>query len=168
PGSARETQGPVAASACYPPAPYHSSAWRARLMDVTYDAIVEIDRDLRARSLDLHAKHWAIHAVRGGPAPPPRVSRAPADREDEWRLQGACDAAYESVAIPSELPRAQEVTVEVMVRNLSWRLWTSEHSARPILLSYHWLDPARRAVEYDGLRTRLPRPLAPGDGCAAA
>src|SRR5262249_60940382 len=114
PGSARETQGPVTWLRVGRPAPYPSSAWRARLMDVTYDAIVEIDRDLRARSLDLHAKHWAIHAVPGGPAPPARVSRAPADREDEWRLQGACDAAYESVAIPSELPRAQEVTVEVM------------------------------------------------------
>src|SRR5262249_13395408 len=62
PGFALEIQGTVAGFDVYPPAPYHSSAWRARLMDVTYDAIVEIDRDLRARSLDLHAKHWAIHA----------------------------------------------------------------------------------------------------------
>ena len=37
---------------------------------------------------------------------------------------------------------------------------------RPILLSYHWLDTRRAAVEYDGLRTPLPRPVPPGESCA--
>jgi len=32
----------------------------------------------------------------------------------------------------------------------------------------HRLDAQRRRVEYDGLRTPLPRPLAPGESCSAA
>jgi SAM-dependent methyltransferase len=169
-GFAVEFEGTVAGFDVYPPAPHHSTAWRARLMDAAYDAVVHIDRDLHAQGLDLHAKHWAIDAVRGATAPARRVSRPPADRADaspEWRVQGSFDASYGGANIPAELPAGQEVTVETTVKNLSWRTWTSE-TERPILVSYHWLDPSRRVVEYDGMRTRLPRPLAPGDQCAAA
>jgi len=170
-GFSIELEGTVAGFDVYPPAPHYSSAWRERLMDVAYDAVVRIDRDLRARGLDLHAKHWTIHAVRGAESPSARSSRAPDDRggtRGEWRVQGAFDAAYGGAKIPRHLPAGQEVTIETMVKNLSWRTWTSEIAGRPILISYHWLDASRRAVEYDGLRTRLPRPLAPGDECEAA
>jgi SAM-dependent methyltransferase len=169
-GFTLEIAGTVAGFDVYPPEPHYSSPWRARLMDTAYDAIAAIDRDLRERSLDLHAKHWAIYAVRGGTAGVSRPSRAPAVSDDrsDWRVQGAYDASYSGAAIPSELPSAHEVTVEVTVRNLSWRAWTSERTDRPILISHHWLDPSRRVVDYDGLRTPLPRPLAPGEACTAA
>src|SRR4030095_6711528 len=99
--------------------------------------------------------HWVIHAVRGAVGDAPRPSRAPdtPDAPPEWRVQGAYDAAYLSSEIPSELPRRQEVTVEVTIRNQSWRIWTSERAPHPILISHHWLDSLRRSVEYDGLRT---------------
>jgi SAM-dependent methyltransferase len=170
-GFALEFTGTVAGFDVYPPSPYDASPWRARFMDVAYDTIAEIDRLLRDRALDRHAKHWAIHAVRGaslegpGPSPPPIETSEP---PSEWRLQGAYDTAYSGAAIPGELPHGQEITVEVTVANRSWRPWTSESAQRPILLSYHWLDAARRVVDYDGLRTPLPRPLAPGEDCLAA
>jgi SAM-dependent methyltransferase len=170
-GFALEIAGTVAGFDVYPPAPHESSAWRAHAMDGVYHAIVQIDRDLHARGLDRHAKHWTIHAVRGAAAQAPRATRTPAFRDDDsadWRVQGAFDAAYSGAAVPAELPHAQEISVEVGIRNLSWRPWTSERAERPILISYHWLDSSRRAVEYDGLRTPLPRPLAPGDACDAA
>ena len=59
----------------------------------------------------------------------------------------------------------QDVTVDLTVRNSSWREWRSEQTPHPILLSYHWLDARRGPVEYDGLRTPLPRPLPPGESC---
>jgi hypothetical protein len=55
---------------------------------------------------------------------------------------------------------------DLTVRNSSWREWRSEPTPHPILLSYHWLDASRGPVEYDGLRTPLPRPLPPGEACA--
>jgi SAM-dependent methyltransferase len=169
-GFSLEIVGTVAGFDVYPPAPTHASDWRAQMMTAAYDAIVRIDCDLYTRGLDLHAKHWAIHAVRGPSPKSPRETRAPIDRQDavELRVQGSFDAAYPNAAIPSELPPGQDVTVEVTIRNLSWRPWTSDAAGRPVLISYHWLDASRRTVDYDGLRTPLPRPLAPGDECVAA
>jgi SAM-dependent methyltransferase len=169
-GFAVEFRGTVAGFDVYPPAPHYASPWRARMMDAAADVIADIDRELHARALDRHAKHWAIHAVRGAAGDAPDPSRAPlaAEPPPEWRVQGAYDAVYALPEIPPELPRAQEVTVEVTIGNRSWRAWTSERAQQPILIGHHWLDTARRAVEYDGLRTPLPRPLAPGEDCRAA
>lgn len=169
-GFTLEIKGTVAGFDVYPPAPRYSSPWRARMMDAAGDIVAEIDRELHTRALDLHAKHWAIHAVRGGAGEPPRPSRMPAVTEPlpEWQVQGSYDAAYAAPAMPPDLPRGQEVTIDVTITNRSWRVWTSERTERPILISHHWLDSARRAVDYDGLRTPLPRPLAPGDECVAA
>ena len=170
-GFAVELRGTAAGFDVYPPSPHYSSAWRARVMDMTYDAIVEIDRELYARGVDLHAKHWAISAIRGTPSGRSRRSQPPAGSSEpppEWRLQGAYDATYVGQTMPAELPRGQGVTLEVRVRNQSWRTWTSEGTDRPILISYHWLDANRRVVDYDGVRTQLPRPLLPGADCEAA
>ena len=170
-GFSLDITGTVAGFDVYPPEPHHSSAWRARAMDAAYAAVAEIDRELRARDLDLHAKHWAIHAVRGAAADRRRVSRAPADGvvdAPELRVQGSFDAAYAPTDLPAELPHGQEVTVGARIRNQSWRTWASEDVERPVLISYHWYDSSRRAVDYDGLRTPLPRPLAPGAECDAA
>ena len=170
-GFSLDIVGTVAGFDVYPPEPHHSSAWRARAMDAAYDTIVGIDRDLRARDLDLHAKHWAIYAVRGAATHAPRASRPPSDRVPAppgLQVQGSFDASYTFPDVPPELPRGQEVTLGVRIGNQSWRTWVSEGVERPILLSYHWYDSSRRAVDYDGLRTPLPRPLAPGAECAAA
>ena len=169
-GFSLDIAGTVAGFDVYPPEPHYTSAWRARAMDAAYGAIAEIDQELRARDLDLHAKHWAIYAVRGA-AERSRVSRKPLDGvvdAPELRVQGSFDAVYTATDVPSELPRAQEVIVGARIRNQSWRTWTSEGIDRPVLVSYHWYDSSRRAVDYDGLRTPLPRPLDPGAECEAA
>jgi SAM-dependent methyltransferase len=170
-GFALEIRGTVAGFDVYPPAPYYSSPWRARMMDLAGDLIADIERELYARSLDVYAKHWVIHAGRGGTIDGARPARRPeqtGDAPTAWRVQGAYDAVYPSSAIPSTLPLGQDVTVEVTIRNQSWRVWTSEGLDHPVLISHHWLDAGRRPVDYDGLRTPLPRPLAPGDECVAA
>jgi SAM-dependent methyltransferase len=187
-----EIRGTVAGLDVYPPLPGYHSACRARAMHAAYDLLTSIDDDLYRRSLDLHAKHWAIYATRGGavlspggfapPDPParslagtpdsPRRSRgslAPLVRSPEppgLHVQGAFDAAYTDPDIPEVMRTLQDVTVDITVRNSSWREWRSEQTPHPILLSYHWLDARRGPIEYDGVRTPLPRPVAPGESCA--
>ena len=163
-----EMRGTVAGLDVYPPVPGHTSAWRARAMQAAYELIVSIDDDLYRRSLDLNAKHWAIHASRTGKSAERRPARVPAARPEPpgLHVQGAFDAAYSDPDIPDVMRASQDVTVDLTVRNSSWREWRSEQTPHPILLSYHWLDAQRGPVEYDGLRTPLPRPLPPGEACA--
>ncbi len=53
--------------------------------------------------------------------------------------------------------------VEVAITNQGRLSWSSD-AQPPFYVSYHWLDEdMRRVVMYDGLRTRLPRTLAPND-----
>jgi hypothetical protein len=42
--------------------------------------------------------------------------------------------------------------------------WRSD-GGQPVDVSYHWLSPARTTIEFDGLRSALPRALGPGDTC---
>ena len=169
-GFVMEIRGTVAGLDVYPPLPGHTSAWRGRTMQAAYEMLVSIDDDLYRRSLDLHAKHWAIHASRAGTPSP--AERRPERVPESWpeppelHVQGSFDAAYSDADIPAVMGAAQDVTVDVTVRNSSWREWRSEQTAHPIHLSYHWLDARRGPVEYDGLRTPLPRPLPPGEACA--
>ena len=137
-------------------------------MQAAYELLVSIDDDLYRRSLDLHAKHWAIYASRGGAPVTRRPERVPASVPEPaaLRVQGAFDAEYSDPDIPEVMGTSQDVTVDVTVRNSSWREWRSEQTPHPILLSYHWLDARRGPVEYDGLRTPLPRSVAPGEACA--
>lgn len=59
---------------------------------------------------------------------------------------------------PNEL-----VHTPVTVRNAGLVAWRSD-SVRPIRLAYHWLDAQTRlVVRYNGHRTPLPQPVAPGE-----
>jgi SAM-dependent methyltransferase len=163
-----EVRGTIAGLDVYPPAPGHASTWRERTMQAAYELLVAIDDDLYRRSLDLHAKHWAIHASRDGSAsgrPPGRVPPLSTEQSAAG-VQGAFDAAYTSPDIPEVMAASEELTIDLTVQNASWREWRSEGTAHPILLSYHWLDTRRRPVDYDGLRTPLPRAVQPGESCA--
>jgi SAM-dependent methyltransferase len=162
-----QIRGTVAGLDVYPPVPGHTSAWRARAMQAAYELLTAVDEDLYRRSLDLHAKHWAIDASRGTAAPERRVERAPGilPEPPDLHVHGAFDAAYTDPDIPDVMGTLQDVTVDLTVHNASWREWRSEQTPHPILLSYHWLDARRAPVEYDGLRTPLPRPLPPGAAC---
>ena len=56
----------------------------------------------------------------------------------------------------------------VKIVNRSWRLWDSFAAENPVLVSYHWLDAQGETIVEDGLRSPLPRPVAPGETCEVA
>ncbi|MEZ4384089.1 MAG: sulfatase-like hydrolase/transferase [Nannocystaceae bacterium] len=67
----------------------------------------------------------------------------------------------EAVDWPRWLPAVGEVEVEVTVRNTGAATWAADGADR---LSYHWLAAdGATLVEREGLRTPLPRAVAPGE-----
>jgi hypothetical protein len=69
---------------------------------------------------------------------------------------------YTASPIPSIAPNAKGYTT-VTLRNDGLMTW-QPGGARPIALSYHWLDATTgKVVRYNGLRTALPRPISPGE-----
>jgi hypothetical protein len=85
------------------------------------------------------------------------------------RLQSESDDSWFQAAIrPAQInltaPAGETITQTVVITNTSVRAWPSA-GARPVYLSYHWIQPAtRRVLILDGARTRLPRDLMPGEG----
>jgi hypothetical protein len=163
-GFGLDVRGTAAGFDRYPPDPYGRPPLRDAFGRATYDALVAVEDALRARDLDLHAKHWAIYAERGAPdylrtpAPLKRTGDAP-------RLQGAHDVEYVAIDVPSTAAVETRLMCGVMVRNRSWRAWRSDGGA-PVFASYHWLDANGAVAVQDGARTPLPRPLEPGAECA--
>jgi O-Antigen ligase len=85
-----------------------------------------------------------------------RVRIATPDVADWYR------ADYVAAALPGMAPNAL-LTTPVTIHNRGLITWRSA-GLRPVALSYHWLDPrTRRVVRYNGRRTLLPQPIAPGD-----
>lgn len=71
-------------------------------------------------------------------------------------------ARYEAGPLGTLAPNAI-YTVPVAVENSGRIAWEPE-GLRPIRLSYHWLDAeTRQVVRFNGRRTVLPRPIAPGE-----
>jgi hypothetical protein len=54
-----------------------------------------------------------------------------------------------------------QVSASFLVENAGSATWRSR-GGEGVQLSYHWLDPLGNPVVWDGLRTPLPQPLAPG------
>jgi hypothetical protein len=65
-------------------------------------------------------------------------------------------------ALPRQLHAGTELALELELANTGAQAWRAD-GKQPVCLSYHWLDARGKVVEYDGLRTRLPRDLGPGD-----
>jgi hypothetical protein len=122
---------------------------------------------LRRANLDLAAKHWAIYAERGRIVPT-RIVRSLSRRDLTQPLTGPYDADYEKYHGPTEAVAGTEVRATVQLFNRSWRVWDSLAADGAVLVSYHWLDASGRVVIEDGLRSPLPRPMAPGDRLTAA
>jgi SAM-dependent methyltransferase len=168
-----EFAGTVAGLDAYPTAPDSRSEFRAELMEVAYRLLGMVDRTLFEQGIDLHSKHWVIHATPPGrQAGPRRSTRQPrpatlaASTEDPVR--GPWDARYEDAQVPADMDVDREVLVEVTVRNESWRVWDSRAASQPVKLSYHWIGARGSAALYDGRRSDLPRPLEPGRSLRAA
>ncbi|HOC44304.1 MAG TPA: sulfatase-like hydrolase/transferase [Thermoanaerobaculales bacterium] len=62
--------------------------------------------------------------------------------------------------VPGELEAGVRVTVPVELLNHGGQAWDPDSG---YALSYHWLDGAGAVIVWDGARTALPQPLAPGD-----
>ncbi|HEY6363845.1 MAG TPA: hypothetical protein VI585_03545, partial [Candidatus Binatia bacterium] len=68
--------------------------------------------------------------------------------------------------IPTKMVAGQTVSADVTIKNGSTKTWPSKPNPKGrhvVNLSYHWLDPKRQMVVFDGLRTPLPRDLGPGE-----
>jgi SAM-dependent methyltransferase len=163
-------RGTVAGLDVYPPQPGYDSPWRRSLMDTAYGLLKQVDDRLMERHLDLHAKHWAIYADRSRNAAEGRsADRAqPAGMWEADVVRGPHDIRFEAAEIPPAMPAAVELTVDVTIRNESWRTLKSDGVAHPIFVSYRWLDRQRRPVVREGRRSPLPRPLEPGASCQVA
>jgi hypothetical protein len=71
-------------------------------------------------------------------------------------------AEYAGAALAPLQPNAL-IQTPVTVRNLGLVTWYPD-GLRPVALSYHWLDgQTRKVVRYNGERTALAGPVAPGD-----
>jgi SAM-dependent methyltransferase len=158
-GFGLDVRGTAAGFDRYPPDPYGTPPLREAFGRATYDALVTIEDALRARDLDLHAKHWVIHAERG--APDRLRTPAPLARDgDPPRLQGAHDVEYLAFDAPGEAAAGTSLLCALTLRNRSWRTLQP-----PVFASYHWLDAKGAVAVQDGARTPLPRPVAPGADC---
>jgi len=164
-----EAAGTVAGLDVYPTAPDSGTEFRAEVMEATYRLLTMVDNRLIEAGTDLHAKHWVIHAARGGA---PRAARRgqpiAAPPPSDVRVQGPWDAHYSDPQVPAEMDAGAEVLAEITVANESWRSWDSHAAAHPVKLSYHWVDRKGTVVEFDGIRSNMPHALAPGAAVRAA
>lgn len=63
---------------------------------------------------------------------------------------------------PSAWRANRLVRIPAKLRNTSSETWPARGATR-VALAYHWLDPQGQPVIYEGLRTSLPRDVAPGE-----
>jgi SAM-dependent methyltransferase len=163
-GYGLDVRGTIAGMDQYPPDPYVALPMREAFGRVAFDAITAIDEILRARDLDLHAKHWLVSAERGAPhrlrtAAPvnPRVD------PPDVPTRGAYDVEFLEAELPGAATAHASFPVALTLRNRGWRPWRSDEPRGPVFVSYHWLDADGGMAIEDGARTPLPRPLLPDD-----
>lgn len=167
PGFGIDVCGTVAGLETYGVEPSAKSTLRDDIGRSVYNLVVELEATLRRHDLDLAAKHWAVYAERGRSFPKRRMPKLP-ERVVRQPLPGPYDVAYGAFDGPVEAKIGTEIDAVVRVVNRSWRVWDSLADDGPVFVSYHWLDAKGRMIVEDGLRSRLPRPIAPGDSCEAA
>jgi hypothetical protein len=61
-----------------------------------------------------------------------------------------------------DTPTGTELLLDIAVENRGAETWRAD-GKRLVCVSYHWADAEGRVIENDGLRTRLPRDLQPGE-----
>ena len=91
------------------------------------------------------------------------AARLRSENDDSW-----FQAAIQPQDMLLSASAGETITQTVIITNTSVRTWPSA-GARPVYLSYHWIQPAtRRVLILDGVRTSLPRDLAPGESTRVA
>ena len=163
-GYGLDVRGTIAGIGEYPPDPYSALPLREEFGKIAADTMAAIEEVLVRHDLDLHAKHWVVHAERGAPhrRRTPRPVNPSAGSPDV-RSEGPYDVEYVSYEGPSTANVSAVFPATVTLKNTGWRPWRSDDRAAPVLLSYHWLDTAGAMKVEDGRRTPLPRVLPPGE-----
>jgi hypothetical protein len=106
--------------------------------------------------------------VRAGLGPAKRVP----DREvrARWGARELDESAYRATIWPLDVYRklvAGDIAEFLIgLRNEGSEWWPGGAGREPLLrVSYHWLSPEGKMLEFDGYRTALREPLAPGESC---
>ena len=74
---------------------------------------------------------------------------------------GATLLAIYTAQPPASAPAGGAIGVPVTVANAGTDTWNAT-GPNPVNLSYHWTDLGGKAIVWDGARTLLPAPVAPG------
>ena len=118
---------------------------------------------------------WAVQDVLAAPAgehgdatTPPTVPVAEVLRH--WAGRELSDATYRASLVPldryRELCAGEQRPFHVLVTNQGEEEWPGGEGREPLIRpSYHWCDAAGQMVVFDGIRTALPAPVAPGESC---
>lgn len=163
--------GTIAGFEAYPPGPHDRSPLRPIAGDLAYALVRATEEVLQQRDLDGAAKHWVIAATtEAGLLHPrlPRTSPMVTPEEDLPRrtVASAFDVRYQAYDGPVRISAGARLRATIEIVNAGWDEWRSEGQT-PVRVSYHWLNRAGQIVEFDGLRSDLPRPIGPGDTCRA-
>jgi hypothetical protein len=106
--------------------------------------------------------------VRAGLGPAERVPRG--DVLARWAARELDESAYRATIWPLDTYRklvAGDIAeFRIGLRNEGSAWWPGGADHQPLLrVSYHWLRPEGTMLEFDGYRTALRGPLAPGASC---
>jgi SAM-dependent methyltransferase len=166
--------GTVAGVDRYPPGAYGRSTLRPLAGDLAYALFRATDALLLERGRDGAAKHWVVAATTEtglieARLPPTGTAPAAPTAPDSGAsaappIASAYDVRYAHEEGPRARRRGAEFRVSLDIRNAGWDEWRSD-GGQPVHVSYHWLSAARTTLEFDRLRTALPRALGPGETC---
>jgi SAM-dependent methyltransferase len=167
-GYGLDIRGTFAGIDQYPPDPYAALPLREEFGRIAYTTLSEIEEVLVKQDLDLHAKHWLVHAERGAPhrVRTPRPVNPRTNAPESLMPAGQYDVEYVNCSAPPSVAAGATFHVDVTLKNRGWRPWRSDDPASPVLASYHWLNADGTMAVEDGARTPMPRPLAPGETLA--
>jgi SAM-dependent methyltransferase len=175
--------GTIAGFDTYPPRPHARSPLRPVAGDVAYALIRATEELLQQQYRDGAAKHWVIAATtEAGVIEPrlpstPRVSATSPTSQPAGGVKSAFDVRYLRYDGPTQIKAGAQFRATVEIQNLGWDTWRSDSNSAsdsnsvgesaPVRVSYHWLSTHDEMREFDGVRSNLPRPVGPGDTCAA-
>jgi hypothetical protein len=151
----------------YPPGAHARSALRPVTGDLAYALMRATEELLQQRERDGAAKHWVVAVTtEAGVIEPrwPSTVTAVAQEGPRPAAGSAFDVRYQHYDGPERVKAGADFRAIVEVVNAGWDEWRSE-GAHPVRVSCHWLTPDGEMVEFDGLRSDLPRLVGPGDTC---
>jgi len=159
--------GTIAGFDQYPPRPHARSGLRPVTGDLAYALIRATEALLEQHDRDGAAKHWVIAATTEAGVLEPRLpARAPAlpsvDDLPQRRVTSEFDVRYGRYDGPPRVKAGAQFRVTIEIVNAGWSTWTGDGD-HPVRVSYHWLTSDSAIAHFDGERTNLPRPIAPGD-----